>query len=299
MNGCIFDIQRFSLDDGPGIRTVVFFQGCNQWCGWCHNPESIGKKPVMLKSEEGCTLCGRCAQACPCAAIVLKDGRYAVNHELCTLCGSCAAACFENCYRISGKEYTSAEVMNLVRKDVDYYEESGGGMTVSGGEPSVQADFLLELLAACKTENIHTAIETNGNMEEETLKKLEPLLDYVMLDIKHADSEKHKRHTGSGNENAVRALAYLAQRKPVEVRVPVIPGFNDTPQELQEIVDLAVKYGARMLRFLPYHVYGISKYHQMGRNYEYPAQEPMTTQALEELLQKVDTGELEARIGMN
>ncbi|MDY3003922.1 MAG: glycyl-radical enzyme activating protein [Christensenella hongkongensis] len=297
--GCIFDIQRFSLDDGPGIRTVVFFQGCNQWCKWCHNPESIGRKPVVIRTDSSCSMCGRCAAACPSHAISLREGRYLVDHSLCTLCGTCALTCFENCFRISGKEYSADEVMDTVRKDGDYYEESGGGITVSGGEPTQQAEFLVELLQKCREEGIHTAIETNGNMSSETRRRIEPLLDYVMLDIKHTDSEKSKKYTGSGAGKALETLAYLAAKKPVEVRVPVVPGFNDTPAELQSIADAAAESGAHMIRFLPYHTYGMSKYHNLGLDYEYPATEPMTTEELEKLIEFVDTKGLEVRLGMN
>lgn len=299
MQGCVFDIQRFSLDDGPGIRTVVFLQGCNQKCPWCHNPESLGRKPVIMHVESRCTLCGRCAAVCPEGAVSLKNGRYIVDHNLCTVCGKCVEACLSGSCRRSGTMYTPEEVMKEVRKDKDFYLESGGGLTLSGGEPSLQSEFAAEILKKCKEEDINTAIETNGNLNLDVYRSLEPFLDAVMLDLKHADPVKHEKFIGCGNTNAIATLKYFAEKKFVEVRVPVIPGFNDTSSELQDIVDIASESGAKLMRFLPYHIYGIGKYHELGQKYEFGITEPVGMETLKDLLSNVDNKGMEFRLGMS
>ncbi|WP_050697933.1 glycyl-radical enzyme activating protein [Anaeromassilibacillus senegalensis] len=295
--GCVFDIQRFSLDDGQGIRTVVFLKGCNQICPWCHNPESLSSRPEIFHAHSLCTHCGSCARVCPAGAISLVDGNYVTDGELCIRCGKCAAVCTADSCRMMGKNRTPEQVMEEILKDQAYYEASGGGVTFSGGEPTLQAEFLKEILRLCKEQGIHTAIETNGNNEWDVYEGLLPLLDFVMIDLKHTDDVIHQRVIGASNRRPLETLAKLCGRVPLEVRTPVIPGFNDQVPQLQDILHTAREMGVQTIRLLPYHAFGIGKYTALGKAYSYPARESMRREELETLLQSVDTEGITVKIG--
>ncbi|WP_040197384.1 glycyl-radical enzyme activating protein [Candidatus Soleaferrea massiliensis] len=297
LQGELFDIQRFSLDDGPGIRTVVFLKGCNQACPWCHNPESLSVKPQIFRVQSLCTACGRCAQNCKQGAVTLEDGRYVRDPERCVACGECVKVCPNDGCKLLGKAWTVDEVMRVLYKDRLYYRESDGGVTFSGGEPTLQHAFLLEMLKRCRDAGFHTAIETNGNNDWQVYESLLPLLDYVMIDLKHTDSELHRKVIGAGNERVLTTLKNLSGRVPVEVRVPVIPGFNAQREQLQDIVNTVRDFGIKLIRFLPYHTFGISKYLSLGEEYPYPVDEPMTEEQLTGLIDGLDTEGLEVLIG--
>ena len=301
MKGCIFDIQRFSLDDGPGIRTVFFLKGCQARCPWCHNPESLALKPVILHKESRCTRCGRCLNACEYGAVYEKNGGYAVDHARCRACGACEESCFSGACQLSGRYYTPEEVLEQAKKDMAYYEESGGGVTFSGGEPSLQAEFLLECLKLCKESAIRTAIETNGAMPLSVYEALAPYLDAVLIDLKTADDEKSKAVIGIGTENTLAALRMFAKRGgiKVEARTPVIPGFNATAAEIEAIAEIADESGAEIWRLLPYHTYGIGKYASLGMEYEHEAREAMDNEAVRRLLEGVSVKNITVRVSMD
>lgn len=281
VRGNIFDIQRFSLDDGAGIRTVVFMKGCNLHCPWCHNPESVGEKRTLMRNSK-CTSCGRCESACP-KGCIRKEGVLFIDKNVCDMCGKCVEACMNGALSICGQSVTVDDVMETVMRDKDYYEASGGGITLSGGEPSQQLMFSIEILKACKNASIDSNIETNGTMSDEARCELGNLLDGAMVDLKHWDSAVYEKTLGAGNESALKTIEEWSEKMPVEVRVPVIPGFNDTAGDIEKIYRLAEERGASKVTLLPYHTFGIAKYKSMGMEYEFGALEPMSAWRLQEL----------------
>ena len=256
LTATIFDIQRNSYVDGPGIRTTVFFKGCNLRCAWCHNPESQSGLPQMMFYKNKCTGCGKCKEKCP-------NGM-----EKCDLCGKCTIYCPHDAREICGKEYTVDEVLREIVKDKSFYESSGGGVTLSGGECMLQIDFLEEILKACKESGIHTAVDTAGHVPYERFEKILPYTDLFLYDFKCFDSEKHRRHTGVGNELILENLkTILATGTPVWVRIPIIPTVNDTEEELQCIKRYISSCGTpEKIELLPYHAMGEHKYAALGMN---------------------------------
>ena len=250
--GKIFDIQRFSVSDGPGIRTTVFFKGCNLRCVWCHNPESQSSASEMLFYKNKCVNCGKCKELC------------ANSFEKCSLCGKCVIECQAEARTIAGKEYTADEVVRELVKDKRLYENSGGGVTFSGGECMLQTDFLIELLKRCKEEGIHTAVDTAGHIPPEYFERIMPYTDLFLYDVKCVDSEKHKKYTGVGNELILSNLQKLLDaNKRVIIRVPVISGVNDSMDEIVKIKKICT--GAEKIELLPYHAMGEHKYAALGK----------------------------------
>lgn len=281
MKGKVFDIQRFSLDDGPGIRTVVFLQGCNLHCPWCHNPESYLPHPVVIRSA-ACTGCGRCRMVCPQGA--LGDAGAMLDRSACMLCGACVEACPASARRISGREMETGELLKILLQDEEYYRASGGGVTFSGGEPTRQMDFIREMMKLLRDHGISCSIESNGILPDGALEALIEGLDYAMIDLKHSDPEIHERILGVSNGAIVDTIRALAAHIPTEVRTPVIPGFNDTPEALRGAVEIAQQAGASKIRFLPYHVFGAQKHKGLDLEYRYDSVPPMDRACLREML---------------
>ena len=254
MTGLLFDIVRNSFVDGPGIRTTVFFKGCNLHCAWCHNPESQSRKPQMLFYADKCTGCGKCRAVCP-------------TPDACTLCGKCTFYCPADARKICGKEYTPDEVLEEVVKDKTFYENSGGGVTFSGGECMLQVEFLQELLKKCKEKGIHTAVDTAGHVPFACFEKILPYTDLFLYDIKLFDSQKHKLYVGVGNERILENLKKLFQAGvKIWIRIPVIPGVNDSPEEMQKIKQFLGSCGTpEKIELLPYHAMGEYKYQALGK----------------------------------
>lgn len=251
----IFDIERNSFVDGPGIRTTVFFKGCNLKCAWCHNPESQDFKPQMMFYKDKCKGCGKCKGFCP-------------NHlESCDLCGKCAVFCPVDARRVCGRTYTIDEVFEEVIKDKAFYENSGGGVTFSGGECMLQIDFLLEILKKCKENGIHTTVDTAGHIPFESFKKILPYTDLFLYDIKCFDSEKHQKYVGVGNKIILENLKNLFKAKvKIWIRIPVISGVNDSIEEMQLIKGFLDKNGKpEKIELLPYHAMGENKYAAIGK----------------------------------
>ena len=249
MTATIFDIERNSFVDGPGIRTTVFFKGCNLKCAWCHNPESRDFKPQMMFYKDKCKDCGKCKEICP-------------TPDRCTLCGKCTIYCPVDARKVCGREYTVDEVFAEVIKDKAYYDNSGGGVTFSGGECMLQIDFLLEILKKCKENGIHTAVDTAGHIPFQSFEKILPYTDLFLYDIKILDIQKHKKYTGVGNELILENLKKLFNSKAkIWIRIPIISDINDSVEEMQKIKDFLDENGKpEKIELLPYHAMGENKY---------------------------------------
>ena len=233
VSGYVFDIKRYAIHDGPGIRTTVFFKGCPLQCRWCHNPESWKTGPEPSFRAGRCVRCGRCETVCQGKAITFPDGYPVTDVEKCVLCGDCTTECLAGAREIVGRKTTVAEVMAEIRKDVIFYDESGGGATFSGGEPLMQPDFLLALLNRCRAEGIHTTVDTTCHAQSEPMQRVAEAADLLLCDIKHMDSQTHERYTGVPNELILANLQALAQAgRRMVVRIPIIPGFNDDEANL-------------------------------------------------------------------
>ena len=266
----VFNIQKFSLHDGPGIRTVVFLKGCPLKCKWCANPESQSPRIQILWDKEKCLGCGACAASCPQGA-VLKTGRIIrINGKTCSGCGICAAGCPAQALRAEGEVKTVREVLNVCLQDRDFYEESGGGVTLSGGEALVHPDFSMALADALQKHNIHVAMETTGFAAPELFDRVTGHMDLLLFDVKHWDEAKHLEGTGVSNrlilDNMKRAIASGMRVLP---RLPVIPGYNNTLADAKGFAARLKETGACEIQLLPFHQFGEKKYDELGKPYAY------------------------------
>jgi pyruvate formate lyase activating enzyme len=259
VKGIIFDIQRFSVHDGPGIRTVIFFKGCSLHCFWCQNPEGIRSQSEIMFFPDRCILCGKCVEVCPEEAHLIKEGTHYYDHDKCTSCGRCAESCYAGVLKITGRVMTVKEVIKEVLKDKIFYEQSGGGITLSGGDAVMQHRFTHALLKRSKLEGLHTALETAANCNWKILASLLPLID----------PEKHKEATNSSNELILYNAQKLSQTpKPLIVRTPVIPGVNDSLKEITAIAQFIKTFpNLQYYELLPFHRFGEGKYHNLGLLY--------------------------------
>jgi pyruvate formate lyase activating enzyme len=269
LDGCIFDIQRFCLHDGPGLRTVVFLKGCPLRCLWCANPESQTKKPQLMYNPDSCIRCGICADECTLKAI--QAGEFStkrINRAACGACGRCVPNCPADALRISGRSVTPEEVLDEVKRDELIFKSSGGGVTFSGGEPYSQPDFIFELLRMCKRGGLDTAVETSGYTEAEAMRRADPYVDHYMFDIKHACKENHIQGTGVSNERILANLSMLMRiARDVTVRIPVIPGFNTDAHSMRGFLELFREHAIKKAELMPYHEYGLKKYEMLGCEY--------------------------------
>lgn len=274
--GMIFNIQKFSINDGPGIRTVVFFKGCPLKCTWCANPESQEPRLQIIWDSKKCLHCDTCVMSCPTLAIKNFEGKIIVDHKKCSGAGICSekGICIEKCpgraLKAEGERKTVEEVVNVVMQDLPFYEESGGGVTLSGGEATMQPEFAIELLKALKEKNIHTAIETTGFTSPAIFQRIIEYLDLLLFDIKHWNEEKHKEKTGVSNVPILSNMKYAIDiGKEVLPRLPVIPAYNDSLEDAEGFVRRLNEVGAKRVQLLPFHQFGEKKYDMLGRDYEF------------------------------
>jgi pyruvate formate lyase activating enzyme len=269
-HGLIWDVKRYALHDGPGIRTTVFFMGCPLSCLWCCNPESQSVSPRIGWIGERCLACDLCLKVCPRSAVMVDDaGVRRVDPSACDVCGRCAEACPGEAWQVWGRYLTVGQVLSEVNKDAVFYARSGGGMTLSGGEPLFQADFARDLLYAYKRQGgLTTAVETCGAVAWEKLAAVVPYTDRFLYDVKHLDAEAHQRLTGAGNRLILDNLEKLAASAArVVIRLPLIPECNDSEENVARTAELAKNLGVSRLDLLPYHRLGEPKYARFGLRY--------------------------------
>jgi pyruvate formate lyase activating enzyme len=280
--GTIFDIKRFAIHDGPGVRTTVFFKGCPLGCWLCHNPESQSFEPELMIRDGRCTRCGDCVEACPQNVVSLNGANVQIDRYRCDLCGACADVCLPGAIEVVGREVTVAELMDELEKDVVYYDESAGGVTISGGEPFAQPEFLLELLQSCKARGFNTVVDTCGHVAPDLFRSLAEHVDHFLYDLKIIDDTRHREFTGVGVGLIHENLRWLAERnRAVVVRFPLLPGINDDEANIRAMGELLGSLEARpRVDILPYHRAGVDKYGRLGREPRLPDTRPPSEEAV-------------------
>lgn len=282
----IFNIQKCSVHDGEGLRTLVFFKGCPLHCLWCANPESQSPNQEIMEFPRNCIGCGACLKVCSHGAITLTDGYPMINRDLCNNCCDCVNVCYAESKKITGKEMVTEELFQEINKDRLFYQNFGGGVTFSGGEPLMQTAYLVEIAKMCKKNHIRTAIETCGYGKYQDFKKALPYIDRVFIDIKHIDSAIHKKLTGVGNERILENVRAISTHGiPITVRTPVVPGYNDSAENISGIASFIKDLpNIQEYELLPYHNLGASKYASLAIPY---ALENVVTPSDEEIAKLV------------
>lgn len=282
--GVVFDIQRYAIHDGPGIRTTVFLKGCPLRCWWCHNPEGISPAPDLMAFEDRCIRCRTCVRVCPAGAIAFEGGVRRIRREACVKCGACAEACPAGALTVVGREVGTAELLGVLERDLLLYDASGGGVTFSGGEPLLQHGFLEEVLRECRARGIRTALDTSGYAPPETLARLSPWVNLFLYDLKLVGDEEHRKYTGVSNrliKDNLRMLVEMGRAGDIMVRFPVIPGITDTEENVEGLADLLASLGGvREVTLLPYHDVA-EKYERLGQPYRMPPRERPSDERIE------------------
>ena len=270
MKGKIIDIKRFAVHDGDGIRTTLFLKGCPLKCKWCHNPESISFKGEVAYYKEKCISCGECGEVCLQNAHTVSEEGHIFDRKKCIACGKCEEVCLGGALIFYGREMTVEEAVKALFEDREFYENSGGGITLSGGECMCQPDFAEALLRELKKSNIHVAAETTGYIEPSVFRRLAPLFDLLLFDIKHFDSKKHWEGTGVHNELIIQNLTWAHQNGiSILPRIPVIPGFNSELSDGEGICNLLMEIGLKEAQLLPFHQFGERKYELLNQEYAF------------------------------
>lgn len=298
MNATIFNIQKFSVNDGPGIRTTVFFKGCPLACAWCHNPESIHPKPELLYYSSKCIGCGRCITACKQSAVSADGHKISINRSKCIRCGACTEACPTDALQMAGKEVSIDEILREIDKDAVFYQQSGGGVTFSGGEPMAQIDALETLLKASKARGLHTAVDTSGYAPWSEFERILKWTDLFLFDVKHLDEASHQSFTGVSNKVILENLRQLSRHKAnLGLRLPVIPGVNDSDAHIDRIGALLSSLNIQTVYLLPYHGIAKGKYERLGQVYALDGMKSPSHSEMERLKKRLDNFGLNVRIG--
>lgn len=284
MKGLIFNIQRFSIHDGPGIRATVFMKGCPLLCKWCCNPES--QKPTLdiLVQDVKCIQCGKCREICIEEAIISIEGNNRIDLEKCTHCLECVQVCPSGALETSGIEMGISEIMEEVRKDTLFYKNSKGGITISGGEPLLQWKFTKDLLEECKREGLNTVLDTSGYASWEIISQVLEFVDLALFDIKHLDTDLHLKGTGVHNDLIINNLEKTACMVKTWLRFPLLPGYNDSIENIEKIASLAYKVGVEKVSILAYHEWGKPKYKKLGREYLFSPEGEISKSKMEEII---------------
>lgn len=297
--GTVFDIKKYALHDGPGIRTTVFLKGCPLNCAWCHNPEGLVSTPEVVYSTGRCLGCGTCAESCAQKALTLTPQGVAADDALCILCGRCAEVCPAQARELAGRRLQVSQVVDEVVKDLLFYDESEGGVTFSGGEPLHQPDFLQALLEACGRHEIHRCVDTSGQASWNALSLIAPHTELFLYDLKHMDAEAHRRVTGEDNARILDNLRRLDRLgAAIIVRIPLIPGFNDDVTAVGQAGEfIAALTGIDALHLLPYHGFQKRKYTKFGRCYPGRNIDPAPTRPVSEVADQLRDFGLTVEIG--
>ncbi len=294
----IFNVQKFSVHDGPGIRTTVFFKGCPLKCLWCHNPESQSSKKQMLFDSDKCVLCGTCVKVCDQNAIKIENNKLTTDPDKCTCCRKCEMYCIPGARQVAGREYTVEEILKEVMKDKVFYEQSKGGVTVSGGEPLLQIDFVEELFKRLKEENIHTAVDTCGAVGFENIQRASRYTDLFLYDIKLMDDEAHREFTGMSNKLILDNLRKLSEiHKNINLRMPVIDGVNGDIRHIEKTIDFIKGLGIKKINLLPYHDIARHKYKRLGILYEEERMRKPSDEKMQLFKEMFEKEEYEVKIG--
>jgi pyruvate formate lyase activating enzyme len=297
--GLIFDIKPYSINDGPGIRVTLFFKGCPLNCVWCHNPESISPHVQKLYTKKKCIGCEACVEECPENALKLTEDGIVNNTDLCTLCGKCAEVCPTLAIEMSGKESTVEELMAVIRKEIRTIDESSGGVTISGGEPMMQSEFLIELLDALGKEGIHRAVDTTGMASTEKLLEVARRTDLFLYDLKSMDSDIHKQYTGVGNEKILANLRILsASGANINIRIPLIKGVNSDATNIEASAKfLASLQGSHEVSILPYHDIARMKHDKLGQTYQVDGLNEPDSEDIQRVIQVFADAGIKASVG--
>jgi pyruvate formate lyase activating enzyme len=279
--GVIFEIQRFSIHDGPGIRTTVFFKGCPLNCLWCHNPEGKSAQLQLSYLPQKCIACGNCVKVCPHGAHQIVDGNHLFDRSLCQLCGDCVKECWSEALEMVGRTVTVSDVLDEVLRDLPFYQNSGGGLTLSGGEPLAQLEFARALLQSARAAGLHTAIETCGYTRFSAFEQVMPFVDLFLFDIKDMDNQFHLKHTGKPNSLILANLKLLHDAGAhIQIRLPMIPGYNNRSDHFGGIADLVKSLPNLVgVEVMPYHRLGNSKNERFGLRQTMPDEVPAADQA--------------------
>lgn len=296
LSGYIFNIQKFSLHDGPGIRTTIFFKGCNLQCRWCANPESQRMEAQLTLDRGKCSGCGRCIAACDSGARKMQEGFPAVEAASCRVCGSCLQSCPSSAIAVEGRRISVQEALEEALKDLPFYQQSGGGVTFSGGEVLLQQEFATALARELHRHGVHVAIETAAAVEPERFRAFLQEVDYVFIDLKHYDCARHIAGTGVSNAQIIENLRTLhASGRACTVRIPVIPGYNDSLADAAGFAQLLGSLGIAQAQLLPFHQLGERKYELLGRKYAFAGQAQYHAEDLQNYQQTMRQHGLDAR----
>jgi pyruvate formate lyase activating enzyme len=297
MNGLVFNIQKFSIHDGPGIRTTVFMKGCPLACKWCSNPESINPLPEIITYDIRCIGCARCRDACPQNAISISDQGRNIDWEKCNQCLACAQACPAKAIEVTGQYMMVDEVMKKICDDIPFYKNSGGGATISGGEALLQKAFVKEIFHRCRENDINTVLDTTGLAPWEHIEDVIQYVDLVLLDIKHMDAATHKAATGVGNALILENAEKIAAEKRTWFRFPLIPGINDSKKNIEAFSAFAAKCDVEKVSLLAYHEWGAAKYEKLGRTYALEGVEAPSEKCVEAVGEMIKSFGLTVDIG--
>ena len=298
ISGILLETKRFAVHDGPGIRTAFFTKGCPLKCRWCHNPESISPLPQTGFYQDLCRHCGSCLKVCSANAHTIREGKHLFESTVCRSCGSCEEVCPGNAMKLYGRKVTVKEAFELALEDRDFYEESGGGVTVSGGEPLAQKEFTLALLRELKREKIHTAIDSCAFVPQKSFEEALEVCDLFLIDFKHADSQKHEALTGRPNELIKSNLQFLSEAgAAIEIRIPFVPGCNDSVENMERTGEFLGKLKIEEVKLLPYHALAGNKYRALQMGNTLPAVVSPEDEALKKAAEILKKYGLNARSG--